>query len=242
MKGIILAAGRGTRLRPLTYAIPKPLLPVGGIPVLDYVMDNFVGCDHINELIIGVAYAQERIEAYMNHSKHGFSKLELITTFGWETGGDLKCILHGKDINERIAVAYGDNITNIDLNDMLAFHKKEGALATVALFEVPQNDVSRFGIAQMEGNKVARFVEKPTEAIGSRFANAGYYIIEPEAFEQLSFEKKKVEETLFPALAKQGKLAGYIWEPKHWLDIGTYAAYKKANKMTEDGLIAPLKR
>ena len=242
MKGIILAAGKGTRLRPLTYAIPKPLLPVGGIPVVEYVMENFVGCDHITELIIGVAYARERVEEYVKHSKHGFSKVELVTTFGWETGGDLKCILHGNDINERIAVAYGDNITNIDLNNMLAFHKKEGALATVALFEVPEEDVSRFGIARMNENKIEEFVEKPEKDVGSRLANAGYYIIEPEAFEKLSFDKKKVEETLFPTLAKEGKLAGYIWKPKHWLDIGTYAAYKKANRMTEEGLIAPLKR
>jgi len=209
---------------------------------VDYVMENFVGCDHIKELIIGVAYAQERIDAYMKHSKHGFSKVELVTTFGWETGGDLKCILHGKDIAERIAVAYGDNITNINLNEMLAFHKKEGALATVALFEVPPEDVSRFGIATMDGNKVKQFVEKPEKDVGSCLANAGYYIIEPEAFEKLSFDKKKVEDTLFPALAAEGKLSGYVWKPKHWLDIGTYSAYKKANRMTEEGIIAPLRK
>ena len=242
MKGIILAAGKGTRLRPLTYGIPKPLLPVGGTPVIEYVIENFVGCDHIRELVVGVSYAKDRIGEYLSHRKHGFDKIELVTTFGWETGGDLKCILHEKDITERIAVAYGDNITNIDMNDMLKFHKKEGALATVALFEVPEEDVSRFGIATVDGNRISNFVEKPEKDVGSRLANAGYYIIEPEAFEMLSFDKKKVEETLFPKLAKEGKLAGYVWTPKHWLDIGTYASYKKANQMTEEGLIAPLKK
>ncbi len=242
MKGIILAAGKGTRLRPLTYAIPKPLLPVGGTPVIEYVVENFVGCDHIKELVVGVSYAENRIREYLMHRKHGFDKIELVTTFGWETGGDLKCILHGKDITGRVAVAYGDNITNLDMNEMLKFHKKEGALATVALFEVPEEDVSRFGIAKLKENRVTEFVEKPEKDPGSRLANAGYYIIEPEAFEMLGFDKKKVEETLFPKLAKEGKLAGYVWKPRHWLDIGTYDAYKKANKMKEDGIIAPLKK
>src|SRR3990167_3705013 len=118
--------------------------------------------------------------------------------------------------------------------NLRCFHKKNNKMGTVALFEVPLEDVSRFGVADLDGNIVKNFVEKPTQAQAkSNKANAGYYIIEPEALEDLELKKIKVEESLFPKLVKKQELAGYVCKLPYWLDIGTIESYRKANKMME---------
>ncbi len=238
MIGIILAAGKGTRLQPLTYAIPKPLLPVGGRPVIDYVIDNLKTCKKIEKIYIGYSHMGEAMRNYFAHVDYGI-ELELVSTPGWETAGDLKTIVTQKNINETAFVAYGDNITKLDVTDMHNFHKKTGKLGTVALFEVPWEDVPRFGVAEMDGAVVKRFVEKPARSDAkSNKANAGYYFLEPEAFEQLELQKEKVECSLFPKLVSRQQLAGYICKLPYWLDIGTIESYRKANKMIE-GIIPP---
>ena len=238
MKAVILAGGRGTRLRPLTYAIPKPLLPVGGKPVVDYVIDNLKTCSEIDMAYVGVFHQREVIEKYFRHVEYELP-IETINTLCWETGGDLKCILNEKGINETVIVAYGDNITKMDIGRMLDFHKEEGRLATVALFTVPEEDVGRFGISEMDGTLIQRFVEKPKKGeISSNLANAGYYILEPEAFKLLGFTKDKVERTLFPRLVEMKQLTGYVVDLPYWLDIGTIDAYRRANKLME-GILPP---
>ncbi len=239
MKAVILAAGRGTRLRPLTYAIPKPLLPVGGKPVIDYVRDNITSCKDITQIFIAVSHMKEVIEEYIRHTPHDHVHIETITTLGWETGGDLKAIAIEKDLDETIVVAYGDNVTNINDEEMHQFHKKQGKLATVALFKVPWEDVPRFGVAEMNGHLIKRFVEKPEQKDAlSNLANAGYFILEPEVLEMIPAKKIKIENTIFPKLAEAGELAGFIYHPKYWLDMGTMEAYRQANRMIE-GILPP---
>jgi NDP-sugar pyrophosphorylase family protein len=233
MKAVILAGGRGTRLRPLTYAIPKPLLPVGGKPVIEYVIENLKTLSELDEILVGVYHQRDVIEKYFRQMDYGVP-VKTIGTLCWETGGDLKCIANELDISEPIIVAYGDNVTKLDAEAMLSFHKKEGALGTVALFEVPEEEVERFGIAQVEENRVSRFMEKPkkNEAL-SNLANVGYYILEHEALELLSYQKTKVETSLFQELSSRGELAAYKTNLPYWLDIGTLESYRKANKLME---------
>ncbi len=238
MIGIILAAGKGTRLQPLTYGIPKPLLPVGGKPVIEYVIENMKKCKDIKKIYIGVSHMRDALQQYFDHVDLGI-EIELVRTLCWETAGDLKTIVTEKNIKETVFVAYGDNITELDAQDMCNFHKKSKLLATVALFEVPWEDVPRFGVAEMNGNLVERFVEKPPNGTAkSNKANAGYYILEPKALEALELKKTKVEQSLFPALVTRKELAGYICTLPYWLDIGTLESYRKANKMME-GIIPP---
>ncbi|MDO8554694.1 MAG: nucleotidyltransferase family protein [Candidatus Micrarchaeota archaeon] len=238
MIGIILAAGKGTRLRPLTYAIPKPLLPVGGKPVVEYVIDNLCACKDIKKIYVGVKYQSKIIEEYFSHVDYGV-KLETVETLGWETGGDLKTILEDKSIDESVVVAYGDIVSKIDVNEMLAFHRKMKKSATVALFSVPNEDVERFGIAKVENNLVSSFIEKPKrEDAPSNLANAGYYVLEKSAYSKLRVKRERVEERLFPSLAVEGDLAAYFCKPAYWLDIGNLDSYKKANKLVE-GILAP---
>lgn len=233
MIGIILAAGQGTRLRPLTYAIPKPLLPVGGKPVLEYVIDNLRACKEITKIYVAVKYQYHIINDYFSHVDYGIP-LETVETLGWETGGDLKTILEDKKINEPVMVAYGDIVSKINVNELLVMHKKQKKHATVALFSVPDADVERFGIAKVENGQVKGFIEKPKKGEApSNLANAGYYVLEPDTFSKLAIERKRVEEVLFPRLARENDLAGYICKPSYWLDIGTLESYKKANKLVE---------
>ncbi len=238
MISIILAAGKGTRLQPLTYGIPKPLLPVGGKPVIEYVIENIKKCKESKKIYIGVSHMRDALERYFKHVDYGI-EIELVPTLCWETAGDLKTIIMEKNITEPVFVAYGDNITELNAQDMYTFHKKTGKLATVALFEVPWEDVPRFGVAEMNGSLVKSFVEKPKkEEAKSNKANAGYYILEPEALEELELKKTKVEQSLFPQLIRKNQLAGYVCKLPYWLDIGTIESYRKANKMME-GIIPP---
>jgi len=143
MKAIILAAGEGKRLRPLTYGIPKPLLPVGGRPVIDYVIDNIKKCGEIDKVYIAVSHMKDTLESYLRNNEYGGLEIEPVTTLGWETGGDLKAVLIHAGINdEPVLVCYGDNITTVDTAQLVDAHKKnEGAYATLSLFGVPQEDV-----------------------------------------------------------------------------------------------------
>ena len=240
MKAIILAAGKGTRLRPLTYAIPKPLLPVGGRPVIDYVLDNLFSCKDIDTVYVGVSHKKEVIEEYLRHTHNERVKVEAVSTLGWETGGDLKAIWIEKGLDEEVIVAYGDNVTKIDVTELLRQHKTGHALATVALFPVPKEDIGRFGIAELEKDgRISRFIEKPASSqMTGNLANAGYFVLEPEVFDRIPLGKVKLEATLFPRFAEEGKLGGVIFKPPYWLDIGTIDSYKAANKMIS-GILPP---
>ncbi len=239
MRAIILAAGKGTRLRPLTHAIPKPLLPVAGRPVIEYVIDNILTCKEVDTIYIAVSHLKETLENYFKNTPRENVKIEIVSTLGWETGGDLKAVVVEKDIDDTVIVAYGDNVTEINMKEMVEFHNKVGLPATLALFPVPKDEIHRFGIAKVESNKITGFKEKPKlEDAPSNLANAGYYILSNEALKLLPFEKDKVENVLFPSLADNGKLAAFVYEAKFWLDIGTLKTYKQANQIVEK-FIAP---
>ncbi len=243
MKAIILAAGKGTRLRPLTYGIPKPLLPVGGKPVIDYVIENLLTVKSMERIYVGISHMKESIDNYLRHTPRDHVEIETVTTKSMETAGDIKAIAEEKKLNEKLIVAYGDNVTNINVQELLDFHEKHGMPVTIALFEVPMEEVDRFGVVKMDGDAIVEFVEKPEkDKAPSNLANAGYYIIEPEVLDIIPNEKKKMEHGIFPELAEKRKIAGYIYKPSHWLDIGTVEAYREANRLVEEILPPPKKR
>lgn len=263
MKAIILAAGKGTRLRPLTFGVPKPLLTVKGTPIIDWVISNLKSCECLEEVIVAIPGStseefHERIlshthgicvDSYLRNVNYSFP-IKTVPTSQRETGGDLKYVMEEASIKDgEIIVAYGDNFTKVDLKKMVEYHRecsqKLGTVATLMLFEVPEKDVSRFGIANVEKKEgfdlVTNFIEKPNpNQVKSRLANAGYYILNvKDIYNLLTKEKIKVESFLFPMLSKENKLAAFVTEIPFWMDIGTIEAYKEANRMAHDNLIIP---
>lgn len=263
MRAIILAAGKGTRLRPLTYGIPKVLLPVKGRPIIDWVIRNFLTCGEIDEIFIAIAgTSSDEFEERMITQSHGIlvesylknlnlpCKVKTIPTTQRESGGDLRYVLEETCTkNGTIVVGYGDNLTEVNLQRMLDYHRKcrekLGIKCTLLLFEVSGDVVSRMGIAKtkkVDGfDLIEYFIEKPEPSKApSRLANAGYYVLElDDVFDLLPKEKLKDTESFIPALAKQGKLAGYIEKLPFWIDIGTIEAYEEANRLAHENLIIP---
>ena len=216
VKAIILAAGKGTRLQPLTFGIPKPLLPVRGKPMIEWVIRSVLS-NKIDEIVVGVSGTsgedlQERvlshihgicIDSYLKNLNFG-CKIKTVPTPQRETGGDLRYILEEIHMKKgKIIVAYGDNLTSFNVDHLIEYHdrcKEELNIAgTVVLFEAPENELHRFGIAKIRKVKdfdlIENFIEKPAiQQAPSKLANAGYYILEvEEVFDMLSREKIKVE-------------------------------------------------
>lgn len=232
MKAVILAAGLGERLRPLTYGIPKALLPVAGKPVIDYVLDCIFKCKKIDEVIVAVSYMADSVSNYLSKTRSDVN-VRVVTVPGLDTGGDLK-IISANFSNDPILVAYGDIVTDLDVDSLVNFHDKSEGLATMALFEVPKHEVSRFGIAKLEGEYITEFIEKPNiENAPSNLASAAFYIIEQDAIDLIPFKKIKVEHSAFPTLAQQRRLRGLKVSPSMWIDMGTLSSYMKANKLAE---------
>ena len=261
MKAIVLAAGKGTRMRPLTWGIPKPLLPLKGKPMLDWVIRSILSGNNIDEIFVGISGTSGKelhervlshthgicIDSYLKHTDYGVP-ITTVTTPQRESAGDIFHILQEYGITDgSLLVAYGDNLTNFDVGDMISYHnecrEKLGTSATVLLFEAPENEVNRFGIADIvkvsKYSMIKSFVEKPKiEEAPSRFANGGYYTLEVgDIWNSFPREKIKMEKSIFPMLAKERKLAGYVSNLPFWLDISTTEAYEEASKMAHDGMI-----
>jgi NDP-sugar pyrophosphorylase family protein len=227
MKAIILAGGIGTRLRPLTYEIPKPLLPVQGKTLTEHVFDILKTAD-VDEVYLSIGHMADKIKEYFKDGKKFGIKIKyLVENEPLGTGGWMH-IMQEKNLipEEDFIVLNGDNLFDIDFKEMHEFHKKEKALITLSLYEI--EDVESRGVVAMQGNKVVDFVEKPKkEEAPSHYISAGYYIFSPEVFKYLPKEKKfMLENHLFPVLAKQKKVAGFISKAQ-WFDTGTFDRWQR---------------
>jgi NDP-sugar pyrophosphorylase family protein len=223
---LILCGGEGTRLRPITYEIPKALVPVHGKPLLEHMFDLLKKYG-INDIILSVGYMKEKI---MNE-KNNWSRLGLDISFVEEsrplgTGGPLRL---AKDrLAKTFIVSNGDELKDINIIDMYDAHKRNKALATIALTTV--DDPSQYGVARLEGERIIEFVEKPRKGEApSNLINAGFYIMEPEVVRMIPKGACSIEKEIFPKLAKMGRLYGFPFSGQ-WFDTGTLERYERALK------------
>ncbi len=226
MKAIILAGGEGTRLRPLTDETPKPLLPIKGKPIIEHAINNFRK-HGIKDIILSIGYKADKIKEYFgNGSKLGVNISYCIETSPLGTGGAIKEA--SKGIKETFIAINGDNLSDADWTKILDFHNKNNGKITLGLF--PVEDVTKFGIAKLDGDKLIKFIEKPKkEEAPSNLNNAGLYVFEPEALDILPEGKSSIERDCFEKLAEKGE----IYAIKHngqWFPTDDLDKYNLADR------------
>jgi len=230
MKAVILAGGEGTRLRPLTYKIPKALIPIQGKTLTEQVFAIYKKAG-VTEIYLSVAYMAEKIIEYFGDgSKFGLKIKYLEEKERMGTAGPLLLLRQQKKIpTEDFFMSNGDNLFALDLNKMIKFHQKNQAIATIALTEV--TDPTHFGIAKLAKDKILEFIEKPKkEEAPSNYASSGYYLLSPKVFDYLPNKDFVMVETDFwPAIAKAGGLFGFK-SSAQWFDTGTPQRHQQVEK------------
>ena len=236
MKAVLLVGGAGTRLRPLTYVVPKCLLPVGGKPLLERTMKYLEG-HGITEFVLCVAYLKKQIiDAFGDGSALGFKIQYAEADSPLGTAGQLGTA--ASKLHETFLAMNGDIVTNLNVSKLVAAHRKSGGVATIALKEF---DVKiPYGHVVVDGSgRVTAFEEKPTL---SYMANAGVYVMEPEVLKEIPPGKvASLETDVFPRLIAKGKSISSYFESAYWADVGSMADFERVNNeaLTDPALTVP---
>ena len=225
-KAVILAGGEGTRLRPLTLSTPKALLDVNGKTLTEHLFD-ILKRSGITEVVLSVCYLADKVKDYFKDgSRFGMriSYIEEKTPMGTAAPFILM-----KKTDEPMIVMNGDNLFDVDFEEMEKQHIKNKALATIALTKV--DDISRFGSVEFDedGKRILAFKEKQDKRIPG-WISSGYYIMEPAVFDVVKGKKHAMLETdVFPVFAEQEKLYGFK-DNGLWFDTGTFESYERVKK------------
>lgn len=225
MKAMILAAGEGTRLHPLTYEFPKPLVPVVNRPVMEHIV-HWLSRYGIREMVVNLYYKGEQIERYFQDGSAFGVKIHYSRekALSGTAGGVRKVMDH---FRETFLVIGGDDLSDVNLARVINFHRGKKSIATIGVQEV--DNTEQYGVVVTEpSGKILQFQEKPKpEEALSRRANTGIYIFEPEIFNFIPSERKfDFGREVFPLLLAKG--APFFGCPVegYWCDIGTLHEYK----------------
>jgi mannose-1-phosphate guanylyltransferase / phosphomannomutase len=237
MKAVVMAGGEGTRLRPMTASMPKPLLPVANRPIMEHVL-RLLKRHGLTETVVTVQFLASLVKNYFGDGE----ELGMDLTYAHEekplgTAGSVKNAEEAlKDAP--FLVISGDALTDFDLTDLIRFHRERGAMVTVCLTRVP--NPLEFGITIVdEDGRVERFLEKPTWGqVFSDTVNTGIYVMEPEVFDYVKAGTSvDWSGDVFPQLMKEGKpVFGYVAEG-YWEDVGTHESYVKAQADVLEGKV-----
>lgn len=229
MKAMILAAGLGTRLRPLTEEISKPMVPIVNKPVMEHIVE-LLASHGFSEVIVNLHYHADVITDYFkNGSKWG---MNLYYSFEESLLGTAGGVRKVKDFfnHEALLIVSGDALTDLNLTKLVEFHKKRKALATIVLTEV--EDPSKYGVVITDGkDRILEFQEKPSrEEARSKLANSGIYVFGPDVFDFIPANTfYDFGRNLFPTLVqKKEKLYGYPHDD-YWNDVGEFGEYQRGN-------------
>ena len=209
MKAVILAGGYGTRISEESYLKPKPMIEIGGTPILWHILKTYSKYD-INEFVICCGYKGEQIKEYFSKLDSTSWDIQLVDTgLDTLTGGRLKRIQD--HIDDTFCVTYGDGLSDIDINRLISFHKEKKILATLTAIHPPE----RFGVLNLSGDYVTEFHEKHSGV--DSWINGGFFVFEPGIFDYLQDDLTVLEKTPLETLAKEKKLAAFkhngFWYP-----------------------------
>jgi NDP-sugar pyrophosphorylase family protein len=235
MKAILLAGGKGTRLRPLTIHTPKPIVPIFNRPFLNYQIDLLKQVPEIDEVILSLNYQPRRIEEiFGDGSESGIKVRYVVEPVPLGTAGAIKYA--GDKLTESVVVFNGDVLTQIDLASVIALHRQRNARATIVLTPVP--NPSAYGLVETDGEgNIQRFLEKPKpEEITTNHINAGIYVLEPETFDRIPSDVAwSIERSFFPSLIERHEtFVAYVYNG-YWIDIGTHEKYRQVHRDIMDG-------
>ena len=213
MKAVILAGGYGTRIADLdnkeSILRPKPMVEIGGKPILWHILKIYSSYG-INVFVICCGYKGEQIKEYFNNIDSTPWNIELVDT-GLETmtGGRLKRIQN--NIDGTFCLTYGDGLSNVNINDLITFHREKKSVATVTAVHPPE----RYGLISLSGDHVAEFHEKPIDK--TSWKNGGFFVFELEIFDYLQDDSTILERTPLETLARENKLTAFkhsgFWHP-----------------------------
>jgi NDP-sugar pyrophosphorylase family protein len=235
MKAILLAGGKGTRLRPLTIHTPKPIVPIFDRALLHYQIDLLKQVPEIDEVILSLNYQPRRIEEVFGSGEGTGVRLRyVVEPAPLGTGGAIRFAAQG--ITDTIVVFNGDVITSVDVNTVLQLHRDRGAKATIVL--TPVANPSAYGLVETSPDgAVRRFLEKPkADEITCDTINAGVYVLEPDAFDRIPKDVAySVERAYFPSLVERGEPFFAHVDRGYWIDIGLPEKYVQVHRDMFDG-------
>ncbi len=235
MKAVILAGGEGTRLRPLTCDLPKPLVPICGKPVLQYIIEQ-LGKSGCTEAAAAVRYKGAKIEEFLGDGR--FGGLRIFVSYEDTPLGTAGCVKKAAaDFSEDILIISGDAMCDFDLAAMYEHHKRSGNAATIAVISV--DDPREYGVIIGENGTVTGFCEKPSFVnCRNDLVNTGIYVVSPAVLGLIGNGKPvDFAKEVFPEMLKRGMKLGYYEENGYWCDIGDIPAYKRCSADLINGKI-----
>ncbi len=238
MKAILLAGGKGTRLRPLTIHTPKPVVPIFDRAFLHYQIDLLKQVPEIDEVILSLNYQPRRIEeVFGDGAGTGVRLRYVVEPAPLGTGGAIRYAAQG--ITDTLVVFNGDVMTSVDVNAVVALHRERKAKATIVL--TPVDNPTAYGLVETETDgRVRRFLEKPKEdEISCDTINAGIYVLEPATFDRIPKDVSySIERAYFPSLIERHDMFVAYVDQGYWIDIGTPEKYVQVHKDMFDGKFA----
>ncbi|HME44441.1 MAG TPA: nucleotidyltransferase family protein [Syntrophorhabdales bacterium] len=224
---VIMAGGRGTRLRPLTESCPKPMIQVAGRPILERVLLHLVSYG-IRKVFISINYMADKIESHFGDGSRFACSIEYLREEkALGTGGALSLL--PRDIEHPIVVVNGDQLTQADIGELLKFHEQEQVIATMGVrhyqVEIP------FGVVKQEGRRLLALQEKPTDHY---LVNTGIYVLDSEAVSMVPDNTDFPITALFDLLVDRKKPVGVYYIEEEWIDVGRHDDLLKANGIVLD--------
>lgn len=235
MKAILLAGGKGTRLRPLTLHTPKPVVPIFDRAFLHYQIDLLRQLPEVDEVILSLNYQPRRIEEVFGDGAGTGVKIRyVVEPAPLGTGGAIRYAAQG--VNDTLVVFNGDVMTSVDVKAVVALHRTHQAKATIVL--TPVDNPGAYGLVETESDgRIRRFLEKPSpDEITCDTINAGIYVLEPDTFDRIPRDVSySIERAYFPSLIERKETFLAYVDRGYWIDIGTPEKYVQVHRDMFDG-------